>query len=740
MVIGDSQKCNTIASVDEILLRGELQDIPRALLLLRVCQFTLEARPDVIQYYWKQLAKVKNFLNGKYAEAFSVLQEAIEPPRSEKYKGFIREIINRINTAFDKESAPKKDAKRILLDCEKRLRKRFWLFGKKPAWIAIVQAWANLDRMHTLKILKMAPHGVQRSLIAKWYRLSPLTVKEWDLAYKHYRNIVYIIAEKLDEEKPILHLSLKLADTLGRYLLTKIHAVAVSPELKSIIEAQRNKARLRYIKLVNLQAEKSPDTAEKLMENFYSVTVTTQRFEDRWTERFFALEEIINCWVLIPSLKEKAINFLVSQNNGCWRDFTLSHWQAMAVTSLEEAEAASRFLEKECDDLVLSEIWFLVTLVKNGMGREALTLARSSIRSLSLLPRIQRAWLSNDPIEASQAFNFDDFKDDMIGKFFMLKSNQARVEFLRNITEKGQKSLPKQMWNSITIEEISFMIRNNNFNGEEDRKFMSLYEKNELIGNQFKERVRINQYAKYDYREVTLYGEENPSLMTLHRSVMTLCNENETVGNQFKEYVNMNGYSKYSYRDLDPHLFSALIAWDDKYPGEVKSLFYEMWNVIQPDDVILIFDILINNIFGRCYTIFSVSPQCLDELFVSWVKKKLVDNSVTICSEDIIHSLSLSSEVPFWLCLLGAEKVSNISQKRCTDILKRALSTYPAIGFLVESAARLFVSNKGLTLSILNSPVDLLQPHLLQYWQIGVIEASTEEIHAIIMGEEQKVK
>jgi hypothetical protein len=217
---------------------------------------------------------------------------------------------------------------------------------------------------------------------------------------------------------------------------------------------------------------------------------------------------------------------------------------------------------------------------------------------------------------------------------------------------------------------------------------------------------------------------------------MIVYGKNEPLKNQFKEYVRMNGYSKYDYRELDPYLLTTLTTWDNKHPEEVKSLFSNMWNAIKPNDDILTCDILRSNIFERCYTVFSVSPQCFDKLFVKWIKRKLVDNSVTQHSGDMVRSLSLNPMVPFLYCLLGAEKVSIISANRCDDIVKRAISMYTAEGYLIESAAKLFTNNKGL--SAIKPPVDLYEPHYLQNWQIGVIEASTKEILSMIMGEGQK--
>jgi hypothetical protein len=664
-----SQNDSTLAGIDNALYEPTLLTIPRALLLLRVCQFAQAFRPGILDYYWIPLLEVCNSLDGDYHEAFKVLNASVEPSKAEIYKGFTRKIIDTVNTAFDTKGFPKDDANAILLGCEERLCKRWWPFDKKAAWIALVQALAKVDRRKAQRLLKKVPHEVKKSTISQMNRISPLTIEEWDLVYTYSRGITTVIKEMLDEEKLVLHLSPKLAENIGKQLLKEVHKIEYSPKLKDITESRRIKAYQRYTILVNALVDEAPDTAEKLMESFFTAFVETQCFKKEWPERLTALRKIINYWVAFSPLKEKVKDFFVNHNIGFLHDFALSYWQGIIVTSQEEAEEAIDLLNQECGDLVSSEIWFLVTLINNGRGQVALNLAQSSPRSRDLLPRIRRAWLCIEPGKASSLFSTSDLQDDIIGQFLLLKSDQERVDFLRQKTENGQKSLPTQMW-------------------EKDRSLMTLY------------------------------------------------NKDEPDHNHFKEYVRMHGYSNYDYRELDPYLLITLISWYDKYPGEVESLFSRMWDVIRPDDVLLTWDAKRNSIFERCYTLFSISPQSLDKLFVKWVKGKMVDKSIIQYSGNMTSSFSLKPFVLFLYCLLGAEKVTNISPVRRDDIIKHAIRTYKTEGYLMESAAKLFASDKEL--SALKPPVDLLQPHYLQNWQIGVIEASTKEILAMVIGEGQK--
>ena len=172
---------------------------------------------------------------------------------------------------------------------------------------------------------------------------------------------------------------------------------------------------------------------------------------------------------------------------------------------------------------------------------------------------------------------------------------------------------------------------------------------------------------------------------------------------------------------MDPYLLATLVAWDDMYPGEVELLLAKMWDEIEPSDSILMADALRNAIFERCQMVFAARPGSLDGLFVRWVKRRMVDDTIQQQDGDTIYSFSLRDVAPFLYCLLGAQHVARISPKRCDQILALAVSEYDADEDLVRAAGRLYASDKGF--GGLRPPGALKESWHLTAWQMGVAEA-----------------
>jgi hypothetical protein len=290
-----------------------------------------------------------------------------------------------------------------------------------------------------------------------------------------------------------------------------------------------------------------------------------------------------------------------------------------------------------------------------------------------LLPRLRRAWLCHDPQGAKAAISPQEVEGDLIGSFLLLGSNRERVDFLRRETRQGQESLPAAMWTRPSID--------------------ALVDK----GHSAADRCLLRIYSK-----------------------------NEDQARQFGEYIHMHGFHHYGYDELDPWLRVTLIAWDDEYPQEVESLLRAMHARMKPEDYELTLDLLRNCIFERHQNVFPARPASFDELFVKWVKGKLVDSSMQNRVGDTIYTLSLKEIVPFLYCLVGAEKLAPVSATRCDELLKRALGAYRADADLMSSAAHLYASDKGL--SALQPPTAIQDSALLEAWQTGVVGAASNRL------------
>ena len=630
-------------------------------------------------------------------------------PRSARLTRFAQETIELVNNAASKTESNRSEAVQTLQECEERLRKRWWDFRRGPAWNALALAWAEMDRTAALKLMGKVPRGLRRNALVRWNDAIPLSPEEWGVAHRYryggfagmrfvlmewdiahplgqaFDGVLPVLLNMLDNDRPTLRLPESLGKALARKLLPQINAVATAESEERKVEARREKALGRYLKLVGCMVEHSPDTAEWLMESVFTGTATSARFGQKWTGRFSALRQLINEWVAYPPLRDQALAFLANSAPKYLRDFCLSHWYARMPTSLEEALNAWKSLDEVVSDQVTSEAWFLVVLVLCGMGDEAMTVARLSPRAEELLPRLSRAWLCQHPDTASAAIRSEDVQDDFIGRFLLCRSMEERVKLLRERTSNGRESLPGEMWRQL---DVTTWLRNGK-------------------GRESERNALCEFYSKTESKE-----------------------------SQFLEYVRINGYTQYNYENVDPHLLAALTAWHNEHPEEVSSLLSRMWEVMRPDDETLRTDLLRNVILERCRTVFAARPESFDELFVKWVKTTMVDRAITWSDYQTTYRFSLKEWVPFLYCLLGAQAVASLSAKRCDDLISLAVKQYTAEEDIMTNAARLYASDKGLT--VLKPPAPPKDPSHLKAWQLGVVEASMKEILGALIAADQK--
>lgn len=675
----NSQLSDTKSELAKVLSDPKLLDAPRAFLLLKICQMAQLLRPDILQQYWKPLRAISQHLPSQYREAYEGLRAAIEPSTKANLGKFAQGIVDEIDAAVKKSGSNKKEAIGILNDCKTRLLKRWWAFGKQPAWTALVQGWAQVDRAETLMLMGRVPTGVQQGILAKFNESSPLTPEEWETADQHSRSsggVTPVIVGMLDRDKVKLLLTATMAETVGKSLLSEMQAVPLTEELSHKVEIQREKARERYFKLVTSLNELSSDIAESLMESLFTVTATTNVFNEKWPDRFTSIRQLISYWVGLPACRGKALDFLIEKSPKHLRDFCVSEWRAFIASSQQDSLDSWQWLEKNCDDKISSQSWFAVSLVRRGMGDIALSLARSSPSSTDLLPRIRRAWLLCNPETASSVMTLQELEGDLVGQFLFKTSAAERVNFLRQCTQNGSRSLPDALWKQPEI--------------------MALVGKNS------------NQDA-----------------------LLSLYTKSEPLESQFKDYLRLHGFGQYNYADIDPYLLAAFVAWDTEHPDEVSSVLTRMWTSMKPPSTTLRFDLLRNSIFERCQTVFAARPSSLNELFVKWVKQELVDKTVREQVGQTIYSFSLKDIAPFLNCLLSAQKVAKLSAARCDEILTCAIKNYTASDDLMTAAGELYASDKGL--SAVQPHVSLRDGNRLVAWQLGVIQASLTKIMTSVL-------
>jgi hypothetical protein len=629
-------------------------------------------RPDVLQRYWPRLLECSRTVPMRHQELFAALRTAVEPPTAAQTRGFAGEIITRVREGTALAAKDPQGASRVLAECEERLRKRWWPFGKGPAWVALVQAWSELDRGAGLQRLHRLPAAVQKNLLQRLNDTSPLTAEQWDLAHRSagvFGSAVPVITDLLDRDKPRLQLPDKLARTVGDGLRMAFNRQPQATDNAREVDNERKRAASRYLKLVGCLAESAPATATALLEKVFAETAVTPRFAQQWPDRFSTLRQLLNEWSFYPTLRETVPAFLAKSTPAHMRDFCLAQWHAMTCSNREEAQSAWRSVEQAAADKTTAEAWFLVTLVRRQLGAEAMELARASSKANSLVPRLRRTWLCEHPESAATAFSAEDFASDVIGQFLFLGSPQQRMEFLRERTNRGRGVLPEAMWDRRTLRDL----------------------------------VGVASAAK----------------------LMRWYTKNEPERNQFGEYLRLHGYGDYCYEDVDPYLLRALVAWDDEHPSEAASAVRIMWDGIRVQDSELSYDLVRDAMFSRCQAVLCARPESYCDLFITWLKRTLVDSQVRRHEGNMIYTFSLKGFVPFLYCLLGAQAVARCSARRCDELLTRALRDYTLDADLMPGAAELYATDKGLAALTPPAPLpaDYQEP-----WQFGVVDAAMPRV------------
>lgn len=682
----DQPSVNTSLSlgiVDETLSSDRLLPAPKALLLLRICQLAQYLRPELVERYWPQLQSVHQRLAAAHKSGYEELKAALEggggDQKQKKRIKALAEIFDAIQAAVARATEQPDEAKQMLEGARARLQKLWWWpFGKAEAWQALVFALVGVDRARSLALVGEAPGRARRSLIVRLNDGQTLTESEWTAVCEaDRRRTIEAVTDILDRDQPPLRLPDAVAQAVGAALLQQVHAAAPLPDAERKTEAEREKALARYKKLVRCASENAPDTAESLMEALFKARATTALYKEKWLDRFTSLLHIITFWATVPEAREKARAFLLRDCPEHLRDFALAQWAAMFPSNQAEAEAAWQSERSSFQDAKAAEAYFLVMLVRRGLGREAMAMAQCGAAPADLVPRVRKAVLCEFTDSASLV-GAEDVQDDLVGAFLRAASTEDRVEFLRERTENGKKAVPEELWSKPSITTV----------------FTSTASKN----------AEPNWYKK---------GQE--------------------LKTQFQEFLRLEAYGQYSCDHVDPPLLAALVAWDQQYPAETSAVFSRMWGAVEPADWELRLDILRNGIFERCQRVMAANPASFNRLFVEWVKHKLVDSPMRTQEGNMIYTLSLKDITPFLYCLLGAEKLARASAVRCDELLALAMDQYTASDDLVTWAAQLYSSDKGL--AALSWEVPAKNHSHREAWQTGIVEASKKQIvNALVAG------
>ncbi len=669
----------TILALVEAALAGkDLQDAPRALLLLRLAQRTLPHSIEHARAHWAQLGRVAKSLPAEYAADVAALRAIFEPPRPAKVeapKGWVAEALTEIDAAVRAAESDSAEARRRLLAVEDALKRHRLPMGKVPVRVALAGAWGGVDRGRALASMHDVPGDARQPLLAEWNRSAPLRPEEWDLLVGRLGALATQALARglLRTDGQVVTLPQRLLFTIGEQVR---QAMTGQPT--------RDAALSEYLRLLAQPGASLADRVALYEELFRP---DWPRFDAAWLPRFGWFGQLVLHGVALGVLTDANIDHLISRAPAYAVGFVRSQFAAYSVTP-GRVDAAFRTLrdatfgDPSCSSL------YLATVVRRGHGAEALAAAdRSGEESLRRLAR--QLWLTYDPAGASAAISPGDMQGDAVGGFLALGTAQRRADFLRQATNRGGSALPGPLW------VVSPPPRPSGLRG--------------LVtaGKKPDEVVR-------DYLDRTpLYGSPTPVRLP--------------EGAWLAEFVRI--LTLYSYKDLDGLLLEAFVAWGDEHPDEAKATASASLKAILPEDALMLDDGLRVALLERCTTILAAEPEVLVGDFAAWVRKEWVKKGRKRKVDGNWQLLQFPQEFPFQMCLRGAQAVAGISARRRDAIIARAIAAQEANARLTALAARLYASDK--------KKLDLVPPPEVKRgqvaaWQAGIVEDAMPAIAAAL--------
>jgi hypothetical protein len=649
----------------------------RTLLLLRICQLGQLAHAESLPKYWQLLRVAGTHLTPDDRDTAVRLRSTIEPGAAPAghVSAFARRIIARLEAGMKVSRSNPALARKVLVECEQRLNDRTWPFGKVPAWAAIAEAWAGVDRKEALRLLGRLRRDHRVHLLETLHAQRALTAEEWETAHGAGAAVEQVLDRILDADRPALTLGTARTREQAKRLLAAAFPYGSIEKASQDVRTRHEKSIERYVKLARALYDSDPDAASALVEELLARATTTEWYAESWTDRFGVIRQLLNAWGTVASSPERTLGYLAKHMPGHLREFAIAQWLGAVPKSAEEVASAYRRMIELVGANANAEAWFLVTVVRRGSGSAALALARSSPRAASLVPRVARAWLLNEPDAAGAALTRDDAPRDIIAEFLLARGAEVRVRWLRDRTHNGDGRLPSEMWEEADVLEL----------------------------------VRHTMLA-------------DGGQAFVQQAYPPFVSRNQSPETQFDTYLRVHGCGQYTWEEVDQALLPALVAWDDAHPREVEGLLERMWRDLRPTSLLIKLDLLRNAVFDRCITLFAAHPESLDAHFISWIKRDLVDQGMSETVGNTTTTTRLNPIAPFLQSLLAAQKVAKVSAKRCDEILRRAIRAYPANEQLMRAAAELYASDKGM--SALDPPCPLADGTNIKAWQMGVVDAA----------------
>lgn len=302
-------KESVLNRVDEVLASKELLDQPRSLLLVKLIQFCIAFAPHLAERYWQQLGSVKTKLPADIQTEVNDLRTSLEDSLPSNAKGFSADMLAEIKKA--QECGNPEETKIRLQECEAQTKKRFMLSGKGIIYTALVEAWNLIDRSEAIQHLKNVSGRLQEGYIARWNKVKPFTVAEWEAlaASIGMGSIEKSIISILDDNQQTLALPEKILSQAAARILASMQQWT-APVINQL---EITKIFGKYLRLLDLHVSNvQPALIQQLLEELYTQLTKAGWLEASWMLRFALIEVLFDIGSKPDSPIASVINRIIS--------------------------------------------------------------------------------------------------------------------------------------------------------------------------------------------------------------------------------------------------------------------------------------------------------------------------------------------------------------------------------------------------------------------------------------------
>lgn len=690
--------------VDAILGNPTLSPQVRAVLLLELCQIAQNVAPDRLDGYWAQLAQVKASLPKEHADAYNEAAQELGESTGKADSGAIAGLVAEVAAAKALIATDRDGSARSLASIEARLAERKMPFGKKRVYAALADAWLEIDRAQTIRLLDHTSAGTRSTLVARMHAAVALTQNEWRAlaAVIKPANAAYLAAEVVRSSEAHVDLPSELVDKVGVALLAGITSALATPA--PLPERLATHERL----VASLAAGGRCDEAWTEVTRVYNwaTAAVAQQLADTggWIGRFAVLERAINEAVSHHCISEERYAALVEETPVYLQAYVRALYRAKTAAP-GAVEDGYRRLEQELSSEALRRPMgyqlkhggnpakladaghraaalrlYLVRVAQGGMAQEALDLA-TRLGDQASRTALVRAILSGQDESARALLPPEQFPEGSVDHFLALESVEKRATYLARVTDNGTHTIPGCLWRDMDAARAMPQVR---------------------VGGVFSKDT-VPRVETGDE-----YCQHNPMYQVVSLNVLP--------EQQFALW--MDGLAEFGASVIDAALVPALVAWSERDREPARNAMAWMWEAIKPSDEILVDNVLRESVIKRSIEVLAAEPDVLSGYILPWLHEELVIKGRTWQQGNTQITLRLTDVQLAAMSLGSAIALADLAPERRDSVVEIALGYAKDQPHIVKSFAQVFMV--GRPPQLVDSPVPLAGQSAVA-WQEGVV-------------------